>query len=235
MNIQSIESLLAELDRVKAERDEADLRAGAAERSYQREREATSARDSWRRKAKRQWGVDDSVSFDVVWAEAIAQKEQITKLIAERDEAVLIHQLDTGTESAIAALQEQVEKLTAERDAYKKALDSAEDQITGLKETRNRLTAERDHWEQTCHAQWDNYQENIIPKLTAERDAALAELKNTESRLHEVAKHCATVEKQRDDLLAALEKAANEIRRCDYTPARSTLLVAIDTIDKELK
>lgn len=32
---------------------------------------------------------------------------------------------------------------------------------------------------------------------------------------------------QRNELLTAMEKAATQIRRCDYTPARSTLLVAI--------
>lgn len=34
-------------------------------------------------------------------------------------------------------------------------------------------------------------------------------------------------ERQRDALLSAAKQAADEIRRCDYTPARSTLLVAI--------
>jgi hypothetical protein len=34
--------------------------------------------------------------------------------------------------------------------------------------------------------------------------------------------------KQRDELLAAMKKAADQIRVCDYTPARSTLLVALE-------
>lgn len=34
-------------------------------------------------------------------------------------------------------------------------------------------------------------------------------------------------ETKRDGLLVAMKKAAEEIRRCDYTPARSTLLAAI--------
>jgi hypothetical protein len=33
----------------------------------------------------------------------------------------------------------------------------------------------------------------------------------------------------------AMSKAANEIRVCDYTPARSTLLATLAAIDKELK
>lgn len=36
---------------------------------------------------------------------------------------------------------------------------------------------------------------------------------------------------QRDELLAAAIKAAEEIRKCDYTPARSTLLVAIHSME----
>lgn len=75
---------------------------------------------------------------------------ELDKVRCERDEALLIHQLDTGTEFAVAELQEQVEKLTAERNAYKKALDSAEDQITGLKETRNRLSELCDKWNLEC-------------------------------------------------------------------------------------
>lgn len=80
--------------------------------------------------------------------------EDIAKLTAERDHwkanhdnrvkaaRVLIDRPDLPLERTEA--YRQMEKLIAERDAYKKALDSAEDQITDLKETRNRLTAERD-------------------------------------------------------------------------------------------
>lgn len=38
---------------------------------------------------------------------------------------------------------------------------------------------------------------------------------------------CLKAEDERDKLLQAAKQAAEEIRRCDYTPARSTLLVAI--------
>lgn len=44
--------------------------------------------------------------------------------------------------------------------------------------------------------------------------------------------YCATVEQQRDRLLAAASAAADQIRRCDYTPARSTLLQAVAAIAK---
>ena len=38
------------------------------------------------------------------------------------------------------------------------------------------------------------------------------------------------LEKQRDELLAAAQQAANVTRKCDYTPARSTLLAAINSV-----
>jgi hypothetical protein len=37
--------------------------------------------------------------------------------------------------------------------------------------------------------------------------------------------------KQRDELLAVVVKASEQIRKCDYTPARSTLLVAINSVE----
>lgn len=46
----------------------------------------------------------------------------------------------------------------------------------------------------------------------------------------DAAARIAELEKQRDTLLAAAQQAANEIRKCDYTPARSTLLIAIASV-----
>lgn len=65
---------VSEVERLRAERDEADRRAGAAEREKESLAEACHARQSWLDKAKDQWGVDRNVSFDVVWAEALALK-----------------------------------------------------------------------------------------------------------------------------------------------------------------
>jgi chromosome segregation ATPase len=42
--------------------------------------------------------------------------------------------------------------------------------------------------------------------------------------------YLADLEQQREELLAAAQKAADQIRVCDYTPARSTLLVAIASV-----
>lgn len=48
-----------------------------------------------------------------------------------------------------------------------------------------------------------------ITVLNKQRDALLAELRATESRLHEVSVLCATVEQQRDELLVAVQHAAD--------------------------
>lgn len=62
------------LDRVVRERDDADRRAGAAARQLEYAQDSASRRSSWLDKAKKEWGVDSNVSFDVVWAEALALK-----------------------------------------------------------------------------------------------------------------------------------------------------------------
>ena len=59
---------------LEAERDEADRFAGAARRRIDDLEDAARKRARWLWEAKQQWGVDDNVSFDVVWAEALALK-----------------------------------------------------------------------------------------------------------------------------------------------------------------
>jgi hypothetical protein len=56
-----------------AERDEADRRAGAAERRCADLSDAAIKRASWLRKAKAQAGYSDRTSFDVVWSETLAK------------------------------------------------------------------------------------------------------------------------------------------------------------------
>lgn len=53
------------------ELDEADRRAGAAERNAERLKEDAAARAVWLAKAKRDAGFSDATSFDVVWAQAL--------------------------------------------------------------------------------------------------------------------------------------------------------------------
>jgi hypothetical protein len=63
---------IAAIDAVRCERDEADRRAGAAERRIVHLEEAAAARAAWLSRAKRAAGYDDNVSFDRVWEEALA-------------------------------------------------------------------------------------------------------------------------------------------------------------------
>jgi len=61
-----------ELECAKAERDEADRRAGAAERELAELKEELLTYKDLRSQRKRDAGYDDGTSFDVVWAEALA-------------------------------------------------------------------------------------------------------------------------------------------------------------------
>src|SRR4051794_24288642 len=53
------------------QRDEADRRAGAAERNVERLDDSVSKHSSWLSKAKREAGYPDNISFDVVWSDAL--------------------------------------------------------------------------------------------------------------------------------------------------------------------
>jgi hypothetical protein len=63
-----------DLNTISKERDEADRRAGAAERDLEKEREDSQRRASWLWQAKQEWGVNDNVSFDVIWEECLRLK-----------------------------------------------------------------------------------------------------------------------------------------------------------------
>ena len=54
-----------------------------------------------------------------------------------------------------------------------------------------------------------------------------------QQRVAELGKERDALKQQRDELVVAATKAAEEIRKCDYIPARSTLLVAIASIKKK--
>lgn len=76
---QTLEGALEEVRRLKNQVreqketiDEADRRAGAAERKMESLRDSANARKSWLSRAKKEAGYDDSVSFDKVWKEALA-------------------------------------------------------------------------------------------------------------------------------------------------------------------
>ena len=71
---------------MKAERDDADRRAGAAERTLEVYREESRSRNLWLSKAKEAAGYDDGISFDRVWAEALAALKEKRAALAEQEQ-----------------------------------------------------------------------------------------------------------------------------------------------------
>lgn len=65
------------------ERDEADRRAGAAERENAHLREANAKRAKWLRDAKDARGYSDNTSFDTVWADTCALADRAEAAEAE--------------------------------------------------------------------------------------------------------------------------------------------------------
>lgn len=65
---------------LRGQLNEADRRAGAAERQMQSYVSECQSSKDWIRKAKEEWGVDNSVSFDVVWKEALQLRGQVENL-----------------------------------------------------------------------------------------------------------------------------------------------------------
>ena len=65
------------------ERDEADRRAGAAERDMERLKESAAARAQWLSRAKGQRGYDDHISFDHVWKDTCEAADASGRLTAD--------------------------------------------------------------------------------------------------------------------------------------------------------
>ena len=68
----------ARIDAAEAERDEADRRAGAAERKMESLKDAAIRRNHWLQQAKQDRGYDNNVSFDVVWKETCEKADKAT-------------------------------------------------------------------------------------------------------------------------------------------------------------
>ena len=64
------------VQKLEAERDEADRRAGCAERHMAGLSDDVRRFEEARRRMKVQWGVHDNVSFDVVWQQALDAKAE---------------------------------------------------------------------------------------------------------------------------------------------------------------
>lgn len=75
MDTAALQRRVAELE---VERDEADRRAGAAERRLADAQERAELSNAWLRQAKRDWGVSENLSFDDLWAEALQLKAAAT-------------------------------------------------------------------------------------------------------------------------------------------------------------
>jgi hypothetical protein len=90
--IAALELAWGEVERLKVERDEADRRAGAAERDNAYLRDGAERRAQWLSEAKAEAGYNDSVSFDVVWqetrAKATANGKEIERLRASLSDIV---------------------------------------------------------------------------------------------------------------------------------------------------
>ena len=82
----ALEALLAENAALRGERDEADRRAGAAERELVDKIDSISKRQRWLRNAKEARGYHQNVSFDRVWSETCAAADRATQAERQRDE-----------------------------------------------------------------------------------------------------------------------------------------------------
>jgi hypothetical protein len=69
---------------VVAERDEADRRAGAAERELGWLKDESRARNQWLSDAKKKAGYEDYISFDQVFEDLLAAKAKLTELEKHR-------------------------------------------------------------------------------------------------------------------------------------------------------
>ena len=83
---------------LKATLAEADRRAGAAERELENCRKDISRLNLFRDKMKTQWGVHPNVSFDVVWAQALALKEGAS-LVSVDSPAIVIDRSSSSPRS----------------------------------------------------------------------------------------------------------------------------------------
>lgn len=82
----AVKRLSQMVETLRAERDEADRRAGAAERQGASLQDDSMRRTSWLSKAKDQAGYHSNVSFDVVWAEVLEKSKKWDALQRDLDQ-----------------------------------------------------------------------------------------------------------------------------------------------------
>lgn len=99
--------LHARAQELEAERDEADRRAGRAERHMAGLNDDVRRFEAARRRMKAQWGVHDNVSFDVVWQQALdakASQAQRVPLSEEQRRAIFDDLWPHGADAGIRKL-----------------------------------------------------------------------------------------------------------------------------------
>lgn len=118
------------LRQTETERDEADRRAGAAERRNADLQDSANCRADWLSRAKRQWGVLDDTSFDVVWAECLSIKAERDALAARLagacDEILVLRMTRARAFRALAAVPAEVLSITEHAPVYATALEYVE-------------------------------------------------------------------------------------------------------------
>lgn len=113
-NFQKLEKIGTELRRqharildLEAERDEADRRAGRAERHMAGLNDDVRRFEAARRRMKVQWGVHENVSFDDVWQQALdakASQAQRVPLSEEQRRAIFDDLWPHGADAGIRKL-----------------------------------------------------------------------------------------------------------------------------------
>ena len=104
--LDAVSRMSEKLERVTKERDDADRRAGAANREVEDLQDSQHRRTRWLDTAKEQWGVHHNISFDVVWDEALKNKSELERASAERDSLLreVVEAFEFGDASHLHAL-----------------------------------------------------------------------------------------------------------------------------------
>jgi hypothetical protein len=137
--------LRADVARLTAELNEADRRAGAAERRCAGMDEERTARERWLRRAKEEAKYDDTVSFDVVWAETLekARRADAAEARAARAEEAVEYMFRRSNYDDVHRRYMRMERME-EGDAKWDLRDSLPDEVLvpygAMRDLRRALT-----------------------------------------------------------------------------------------------
>ena len=136
---QVIEQLLVKLHKITRERDEADRRAGAAERELAGEKDGTLRRNQWLDKAKRDAGYPTEESFDVVWEAALTALKD-SRGITSRDwqQKFLQACQDEIVRGNLTSMPRKVQFM---KDRDMKTIEEVHDWMKTTRETFEKMTA----------------------------------------------------------------------------------------------